>query len=578
MVCVIKHVPLNKENYVPWSSRLLRYAKSKPNGNLIYNSIMNGPYVRRMIPELVQKPSVQNVGNQNGLIVILGIANQNPNWNGNVVAARAEGNANRNNGYQIMCYNCRGLADLDEIEEVNANCILMANLQQASTSGTQTDKAPVYDSDGSAEVQNYENSCNDEIFNMFTQEEQYTELLDPIPEPHQVPQNDSNIISEVFSVEQCGGIVEQHHVTVEETRMYQESLLHNLAAEVEKANTVNRKMKESNAELTTKLARYKNQEKCFEISQEKYDKLKSVHQEIHKIVKDEILPIVNQIDAKVQNFKIQFLKEAAKFVQDFKSLAKEAGESIVKHKALELEIKCLLRAVVITSNLVPATKEPKVVENDKVIAPRMIKIDPYKTSREDKFVPIYNVRANIRTNQITILEPHVITKKVVNSDSNSFSSTRVDVTTKTRRPQPRRNTKNDRVPYASQEVVATACYTQNRSIIRLCLGKKPYELLHDKLPDLSRIIKIHVDFDELTTMASEQSSSGPALYEMTPATISSGLVPNLTFSTPFVPPSRTNCDMLFQPLFDESLTPPPSVDHLAPEVIAKIAKVVVKPT
>nr|GFD50562.1 hypothetical protein [Tanacetum cinerariifolium] len=43
-------------------------------------------------------------------------------------------------------------ADLDEIEEVNANCILMANLQEASSSGTQTDSAPVYDSDGSAEV------------------------------------------------------------------------------------------------------------------------------------------------------------------------------------------------------------------------------------------------------------------------------------------------------------------------------------------------------------------------------------------------------------------------------------------
>nr|GEY39063.1 hypothetical protein [Tanacetum cinerariifolium] len=42
---------LNKENYVPWSSRLLRYAKSRPNGKLIYNSIINGPYVRRMIPE-----------------------------------------------------------------------------------------------------------------------------------------------------------------------------------------------------------------------------------------------------------------------------------------------------------------------------------------------------------------------------------------------------------------------------------------------------------------------------------------------------------------------------------------------
>nr|GEW58128.1 hypothetical protein [Tanacetum cinerariifolium] len=46
------HPPmLNKENYVPWSSRLLRYAKSRPNGKLIHNSILNGPYVRRMIPE-----------------------------------------------------------------------------------------------------------------------------------------------------------------------------------------------------------------------------------------------------------------------------------------------------------------------------------------------------------------------------------------------------------------------------------------------------------------------------------------------------------------------------------------------
>nr|GEW71829.1 integrase, catalytic region, zinc finger, CCHC-type, peptidase aspartic, catalytic [Tanacetum cinerariifolium] len=42
---------LNKENYVPWSSRLLRYAKSRPNKKLIHNSIINGPYVKRMIPE-----------------------------------------------------------------------------------------------------------------------------------------------------------------------------------------------------------------------------------------------------------------------------------------------------------------------------------------------------------------------------------------------------------------------------------------------------------------------------------------------------------------------------------------------
>ncbi|GJY56567.1 retrovirus-related pol polyprotein from transposon TNT 1-94 [Tanacetum coccineum] len=131
------------------------------------------------------------------------------------------------------------------------------------------------------------------------------------------------------------------------------------------------------------------------------------------------------------------------------------------------------------------------------------------------------------------------------------------------------------------EVVATACYTQNRSIVRLRHDKTPYELLHDKPPDLSffhvfcalcyptndsenlgklqlkadigifigyvptkkafriynrrtrRIIEtIHVDFDELTAMASEHSSSGPTLHEMTPATISSGLMPNPPPSTP----------------------------------------------
>ncbi|GJV93063.1 retrovirus-related pol polyprotein from transposon TNT 1-94 [Tanacetum coccineum] len=173
------------------------------------------------------------------------------------------------------------------------------------------------------------------------------------------------------------------------------------------------------------------------------------------------------------------------------------------------------------------------------------------------------------------------------------------------------------------EAVATACYTQNHSMIRLRHGKTPYELLHNKPPDLSylhvfgalcyptndsenlgklqpkadigifigyaptkkafqiynrrtrRIIEIiHIDFNELTAMASEHNSSGPALHEMTPATISSGLVPNPPPSTPFVPPSRTDWDILFQPLFDELFNPPPSVDFPAPEVIAPINEVI----
>nr|GEZ44519.1 hypothetical protein [Tanacetum cinerariifolium] len=85
---------------------------------------------------------------------------------------------------------------------------------------------------------------------------------------------------------------------------------------------------------------------------------------------------------------------------------------------------------------------------------------------------------------------------------------------------------------------------------------------------------IHVDFDELTTMASEQSRSGPALHEMTPATISAGLVPKPTSSTPFVPQLKNDWDLLFQPLFDELITPPPSVDLPGSEVIALIDEVI----
>nr|GEY83758.1 hypothetical protein [Tanacetum cinerariifolium] len=366
------HPPmLNKENYVPRSSRLLRYAKSKPNGKLIYNSIINGPYVRRMIPEpgdtnrdieaddqaiqtlllglpediyvavdscetaqeiwlhdytqlydflkynqkevdewkaerlaKIQDP-LALMANSNNPYAFLAPHQDQPSFNQNYMqqpmpnpkditdpttamnmtlalmakAFRLNYSTPTNNNQRISSnprnwqiaqpgmnmgqdrqmqmvggnggnqfrqyagqnagnligYNdvqnirnqhvlrkmqrefdlMAAAADLDEIKEVNANYILMANLQQASTSSTQSDKALVYDSDGSAEVYDYENCNDNEIFNMFTQEEQYTEILKPIPEQHQVPQNDSDVISEVTSVEQGGETVEQHPTNFE---------------------------------------------------------------------------------------------------------------------------------------------------------------------------------------------------------------------------------------------------------------------------------------------------------------------------------------------------------------------------
>nr|GFA18349.1 hypothetical protein [Tanacetum cinerariifolium] len=106
-----------------------------------------------------------------------------------------------------------------------------------------------------------------------------------------------------------------------------------------------------------------------------------------------------------------------------------------------------------------------------------------------------------------------------------------------------------------------------------------YELLHNKLPDLSFF---HVfgalcyltNDSENFAMASEQCSSGPALNEITPGTISSGLMPTSSPSTSYVPPSRNDWDLLFQPMFDELLNPPPSGVNQAPEAIASIVEVI----
>ncbi|GJY52676.1 hypothetical protein Tco_0443523 [Tanacetum coccineum] len=684
----------NKENYVPWSSRLLRYAKSRPNGKLIYNSIMNGPYVRRMIPEpgdadrevpvpetfheqtddelTVAEIKQMEADDQAIQTILLGLPediyaavdscetaqeiwftstdgesiesyyhrfsklmndfkrnkhfpekiasnlkflnNLQPEWSRHVTIVSSKrrlcirqitlswqnvGYSKRYNavrmsgvsfvqdavqirvvkmlprrrdaaylqtqlliaqkeeaGIQLQAEEfdlMAAAADLDEIEEVNANCILMANLQQASTS------------------------------------------------------------------------VDQHPATVEETRAYIESVYNNLANEVEKVNLVNRKMKETNADLTTKLTRYKNQEKInalhlssgkqittlneeisklnkqlskekstvsslleekkrlksdfkiredelldkqiqlenkikeldnilvktgqsiqtmhmlspkpdsfyhsehkmalgyqnpfylkqaqqkqqslyngkvllekhdppvvydseetLQLAQESRLKMKqlnkeikpanytkinhllgvfvsqtamsreelylsntfnmanvsksisipneefsddttpsvarkflnevkstivtlqrvvkqkmtldihnwssSAHQEIHKIVKDEIFPIVNQVDARVQNFEIQFLQEAAKFVRDFQSLANEADESLAKHKALELEIECLLRAVV-SQDIMSIVQNTSVVDTSNLqteLDRTKERFENYIIKKENEYAKVWN--------------------------------------------------------------------------------------------------------------------------------------------------------------------------------------------
>nr|GEX59763.1 reverse transcriptase domain-containing protein [Tanacetum cinerariifolium] len=267
-----------------------------------------------VVIDFVQNAGVQNDGNQNGLVVVPGIANQNET--GNIVAARAEGTGNGNQardvaylqtqlliaqkeeaGIQLQAEEFNFMAaagDLDEIEEVNANCILKANLQHASTS--------VYRS------------------------------LEPIPEPQLVPQNDNHVTSVSPSMVQSEGTVETSSTPNEETP--------------------------TNAELKSELARYKIQEQRIEISQEKYDKLKkcyqkSVYQEqclTRKInalhlssakqittLNDEIFNLNKQLSKEMSNIS-SLMEEKKKLKHDFKT---QEDKYLDKEVDLEAKIKDL---------------------------------------------------------------------------------------------------------------------------------------------------------------------------------------------------------------------------------------------
>ncbi|GKA70254.1 retrovirus-related pol polyprotein from transposon TNT 1-94 [Tanacetum coccineum] len=83
---------------------------------------------------------------------------------------------------------------------------------------------------------------------------------------------------------------------------------------------------------------------------------------------------------------------------------------------------------------------------------------------------------------------------------------------------------------------------------------------------------IHVTFDELKAMASGQFSSGPAPNSMTPGTSSSGLVPNPVPQQPYIPPTKHDWDLLFQPMFDKYFNPPPFA--VSPDLIVAAPRAV----
>ncbi|GJU28003.1 integrase, catalytic region, zinc finger, CCHC-type containing protein [Tanacetum coccineum] len=158
------------------------------------------------------------------------------------------------------------------------------------------------------------------------------------------------------------------------------------------------------------------------------------------------------------------------------------------------------------------------------------------------------------------------------------------------------------------EATATACYTQNRSIIYRQFDKTPYELINDRKPDISflhvfgalcypknnckdirklgakgdigffigystnscayrvynqrtkKIIEtINVTFDELSAMYFEQSNLKPRLQSMTSGQISSGLdLPYAPSTITTQRPTKGELDLLFEAMYDDHIGGQPS--------------------
>nr|GEY10261.1 integrase, catalytic region, zinc finger, CCHC-type, peptidase aspartic, catalytic [Tanacetum cinerariifolium] len=128
------------------------------------------------------------------------------------------------------------------------------------------------------------------------------------------------------------------------------------------------------------------------------------------------------------------------------------------------------------------------------------------------------------------------------------------------------------------EVVATACYTQNRSLIHTRHHKTPYELVHNKKPnltffrvfgalcypanDIEDLGKLQLTADIRIFVGYAPSRKGYRIYNkrtrriMETIHISLVLVPNPVPATPYVPPTNKELEILFQPMFDEYLEPP----------------------
>ncbi|GJS53695.1 hypothetical protein Tco_0627057 [Tanacetum coccineum] len=413
-----------------------------------------------------------NVGNQYG--------------NGNVVTAPAEGNGNGINGNPIRCYNCRGdnasnctvkprkwdaaylqqqlqiaqkeeagieitqeefefmaVADAhEETERVKVNCTSEDTLQQASTSGTQSDNAPVYDSDGSTEVPKDENCYDHDIFNMLTHVKQYTDLQTELDRTKEKLENC------IIKKEKEYAILWNNWYTKCEECKYDKisyvKAYNDMQQKIERLQAQLGDLKESqvlnyakeNAHLKTT---YKNLFDSIKVTQAQTN---SIIDSLQKQLYDTIYENAKQ---RARLFdKVYEQKGATKGTRTNTMFTKQSilgkppssssGSKLYsvtpfpKSSILSKVDKTNALFILVTLNSAPSIRESKVVQTVNVSAPRIFRPNPSKTPRVDNVVLNKPVKKSVRIKPITI----------------------VNNTAKTRRPHPRSNSNTDRVPSKSK--------------------------------------------------------------------------------------------------------------------------------
>ncbi|GJU43893.1 retrovirus-related pol polyprotein from transposon TNT 1-94 [Tanacetum coccineum] len=159
------------------------------------------------------------------------------------------------------------------------------------------------------------------------------------------------------------------------------------------------------------------------------------------------------------------------------------------------------------------------------------------------------------------------------------------------------------------EAVATACYTQNRSLSHTRHIKTPYKLVHDKKHDLTFLcifgalcyptndsedlgkLKEKADIGIFVAYAPNRKgppplicfviinskynsqqyiNSGPEPILLTPGQISLGLLPNPVPAAPYLPPTNKDLEILFQSTFDKYLEPPSVERPVPPDPAAQV--------